>query len=156
MVACTIWYTNYETNTAGHLPTLGWSCSHFRGALTENLHAQTSNTAAREQTAEREEPRLSQGTNWTCSHVWIFHSLFQCARRIGNSISGVWWRDTRVWHRLGFGRNECPWEFWDIQLWISNKGFGGTYTVRNYREIYKFKDTVNRFLIKQFTTKQCA
>ncbi len=151
MVACTIWYTNYETNTAGHLPTLGWSCSHFRGTLTENLHVQTSNTAAREQTAVHEELRLSQGTNWTCSHVWIFHSLFQCVQRIGNSISGVWWRNTRVWHRLQFGRIECPWKYEDIQLWIRNQGFGGTYTVRYYRGIYKIKDLVNGFLIKNKT-----
>lgn len=138
-VAGTIWYTNNETNTAGHLPTLSWYCSHFRGTLTENLHAQTSNNAAREQTAAREEPRLSQGTNWTCSHVWIFHSLFLRTQWIGNSISGMWWRNTQVWHRLEFRQSKvhsqnvleivkifcCEWEI----------GFGGTCKVRSYRGI---------------------
>ncbi len=39
----------------------------------------------------------------------------------------------------------------NIQLWIRNQGFGGAYTVRNYRGIYKIKDIVNRFLIKNKT-----
>ncbi len=148
-MVCTIWYTNYETNTAGHLPTLGWSRSHFRGTLTKNLHVQTSNTPQQEkQTAACEELRLSQGTNWTCSHVWIFHSLFNACS--GSEIQSAA-RDGEI-HTCDMGNSLAEMTVLEnIQLWIRNQGFGGAYTVRNYRGIYKIKDIVNRFLIKNKT-----
>lgn len=50
--------------------------------------------------------------------------------------------EVRVWPKQS-PFPECPWKFENILLWMRNKVFDGTCTVRNRIEGSKIKDTVN-------------